>query len=222
LEKNKEFAETTQKFFKEEVKCYGVRSEIVRGIGRKYYKNVKLENKNNLFLLCEELFSSGYLEEFSIGATYLPKFISQFQLEDIKIFKKWIEKYVDNWAKCDTFCNHTVGSFIEKYPVKIKDLLNWAKSDNRWLKRASAVSLVIPAKKGLFQEEIFKISDILLVDKDDMVQKGYGWLLKELSRECQEKVLSYVIKNKDKMPRTSLRYAIELMPNELRHQAMKK
>lgn len=63
---------------------------------------------------------------------------------------------------------------------------------------------------------------MLLVDEDEMVQKGYGWLLKEESRKHQKEVFDYVLKNKSVMPRTALRYAIELMPKELKAAAMKK
>ena len=66
------------------------------------------------------------------------------------------------------------------------------------------------------------ISDFLLQDGDDMVQKGYGWLLKEESRKHTQAVFSYIQKNKRKMPRTALRYAIELMPKDLKMQAMRK
>jgi 3-methyladenine DNA glycosylase AlkD len=55
-----------------------------------------------------------------------------------------------------------------------------------------------------------------------MVQKGYGWLLKEASRKHQKEVFSYVLKNRKKMPRTALRHAIELMPKELKAEAMKR
>jgi 3-methyladenine DNA glycosylase AlkD len=61
-----------------------------------------------------------------------------------------------------------------------------------------------------------------LKDKDDMVQKGYGWLLKEASRTHEREVFDYVMKHKAKMPRTALRYAIEKMPEKLRSKAMKK
>jgi 3-methyladenine DNA glycosylase AlkD len=63
---------------------------------------------------------------------------------------------------------------------------------------------------------------MLLVDEDEMVQKGYGWLLKEESRKHQKEVFDYVLKNKSVMPRIALRYAIELRPKELKAEAMKK
>jgi 3-methyladenine DNA glycosylase AlkD len=125
-------------------------------------------------------------------------------------------------AKCDGFCNHTIGNFIEKYPDTIKEIKSWAGSKNRWLKRASAVSFIVPAKEGKYLDDAFEIANLLLKDPDDMVQKGYGWLLKEESRKHQKEVLDYVVQNKSVMPRTALRYAIELMPQTLKAKAMKR
>jgi len=90
------------------------------------------------------------------------------------------------------------------------------------MKRASAVSLIIPARNGRHLKDIFEIADILLLDKDDMVQKGYGLMLKEASHNHQKEVFDYVVAHKDVMPRTALRYAIEKMPDVLRKEAMKK
>jgi 3-methyladenine DNA glycosylase AlkD len=96
----------------------------------------------------------------------------------------------------------------------------WAKSKNMWLRRASVVSLIIPARKGLFLEESFELSNILMKDEEDLVQKGYGWLLKVLSETHTKEVFNFVIKNKNEMTRTALRYAIEKMPQDLRQKAM--
>ena len=98
----------------------------------------------------------------------------------------------------------------------------WAESENRWLRRAAAVSLIVPAKKGEFLEEAFRIADILFEDTGDLVQKGYGWLLNEESRKHRDEVFAYVQTKKQSMPRTALRYAIELMPQEMRREAMRK
>ncbi len=71
-------------------------------------------------------------------------------------------------------------------------------------------------------QQAFEISDLLLADGDDLVQKGYGWLLKEESRKHPQAVFDYVVRNRAFMPRTALRYAIELMPKERKAQAMTK
>ena len=148
--------------------------------------------------------------------------INSMKLRILKYLKNWVNKYINNWATCDTFCNHTVGTIIEMYPVLLTGLKKWAKSDNRWVKRASAVSLIVPARKGKFLNDIFEIADILHSDKDDMVQKGYGWMLKSASQAHQKEVFEYVVSRKETMPRTSLRYAIEKMPKELKAIAMAK
>jgi 3-methyladenine DNA glycosylase AlkD len=108
------------------------------------------------------------------------------------------------------------------YPDYLPKLRTWARSRNRWMRRASAVSLVVPARRGEFLDEIFGIADILLLDRDDMVQKGYGWMLKEASKLHRQQVYAYVFRNRGVMPRTALRYAIELMPDSLRKRAMAK
>jgi 3-methyladenine DNA glycosylase AlkD len=108
------------------------------------------------------------------------------------------------------------------YPKFTTNLIDWSKSENRWKKRASAVSLIIPARKGLFLPEIFEIADTLLADPDDLVQKGYGWMLKAASEAHQTEVFDFVMSRKNVMPRTAFRYAIEKMPPERRAEAMKK
>jgi 3-methyladenine DNA glycosylase AlkD len=211
-----------QRFFKEEVKYYGVKTPTVGKIAAKFWPEIKNLSKEEIFKICEELYSSDYTEEAFIVAFWVPKLADKFEKVDLVLFKKWIEKYINNWAKCDGFCNHSIGIFIEKFPEAVGELKNWAKSENRWLKRAAAVSLIIPAKEGKFLADIFEIADQLLLDNDDMVQKGYGWMLKEAGRLHQKEVFDYVVKNKKVMPRTALRYAIELMPKELKTEAMKK
>jgi len=88
------------------------------------------------------------------------------------------------------------------------------------MRRASAVSLIVPARKAMFLQDIFDIAGILLRDTDDMVQKGYGWMLKVASQVHQKEVFDYVMMNRNVMPRTALRYAIEKMPAEMKKRAM--
>ncbi len=214
--------QTAQRFFKENIKVYGIKTATVEKIAKKYWPQVKLLGKQEIFNLCEQLYSSDYLEEAGVVADWLPRYLDKLEASDITTFKRWIECYINNWAKCDSFCNHTIGDLIEKCPEIVGEVKSWAKSQNRWLKRASAVSFIVPAKRGKFLADAFGICDVLLLDGDDMVQKGYGWLLKEESRLHQKEVFDYVVKRRKVMPRTALRYAIELMPKELKVEAMKK
>lgn len=212
----------SQHFFKEKIQFYGIKVPVVHKISKELFKSVKDKTKSKIFELCEILWQSGILEESFVACNWSYYMRKQYEPEDIKLFEKWIDKYVNNWASCDTFCNHSVGELLEQYPGQIHYLKKWATSNNRWMRRASAVSLIIPARKGKFLNDIFEIADILLMDNDDLVQKGYGWMLKATSKYYQKEVFDYVIKNKTIRPRTALRYAIEKMPKELRAEAMKK
>ncbi len=214
--------ESGKRFFKEDVLLYGVKTKLVQDIAKKYIKKLSSWNKEDIFTLCEMLWKSEYLEETFIACSFSYAQRKHFEEKDFSVFETWIEKYVHNWASCDTFCNHTVGTFIELYPTYINRLKTWTVSKNRWVKRASAVSLIIPAKKGLFLSDVFEICNTLLLDGDDMVQKGYGWLLKVTCNMHEHDVFEFILKHKHHMPRTALRYAIEKMPKELKSKAMEK
>jgi 3-methyladenine DNA glycosylase AlkD len=222
LNSDEKTKQSSQRFFKEDVKLYGLKSALTSKIGKDHYKKLADKTKTNIFSLCEELWQSAYMEESFIACNWSYNVCKDYQVADFKIFELWVNKYITNWASCDTFCNHTIGTFIEMHPAYLPKLKIWATSDNRWVKRAAAVSLIVPARKGLFLDEIFEIADTLHSDKDDMVQKGYGWMLKVASQKHQKEVFDYVMSKKNTMPRTSLRYAIEKMPDDLRKKAMEK
>jgi 3-methyladenine DNA glycosylase AlkD len=213
---------TSQRFFKEEILCYGIKTAMVTAIARKFWIDIKSREKQDIFRLCEELYQSGILEEAFIVSSWIPHLKRQFEPQDFAVFRHWIDTYITNWAACDGFCNHTMGEFIVKYPEYLDELKQWTHSKNRWMRRAAAVSLIVPAKQGKFLSDVLEIAELLLIDNDDMVQKGYGWLLKEASRWHQIEVFNFVMRNRKSMPRTALRYAIELMPEDLKAEAMKK
>ena len=210
------------RFFKESVDHYGVKSAVVRKIAKEYFALLRDKSKDTVFVLCEELWQSGFMEEVIVACEWSCRVKKEYVPTDFSVFEKWVSTYVSNWAACDTLCNHTVGDFVQIYPGFLENLKEWARSKNRWMRRAAAVSLIIPAWRGKFLKDIFEIADILLLDADDLVQKGYGWMLKAASQAHEQKVFEYVLGNKAVMPRTALRYAIEKMPAELKVRAMKR
>lgn len=209
-------------FFKEPVSFRGVKSVDINRISRQYFLKIRHEGKQNIFKACRELLETDYSEDAFIAFDWAYRLKDEYVPEDFIVFEDWLARYVNNWAKCDTLCNHTMGAFVEQYPQYIQYLKQWAKSENRWIKRASAVTLIIPARKGKFLKDIFEIAEILLLEKDDLVQKGYGWMLKAASESHQSEVFDYIIRHKKIMPRTALRYAIEKMPVDLKSKAMSK
>ncbi|MFA6877166.1 MAG: DNA alkylation repair protein [Parabacteroides sp.] len=203
-------------------RVYGVRMGEVNKIAKEGLKQIKHLPKQEIFELCEEFWQGGYLEESIVACVWAESLHKQYKPADFRIFEYWVYNYLNNWADCDTLCNHTIGNFVMMYTEYITELKKWTASDKRFVRRAAAVTLIIPARKGLFLNDIFEIADALLLDKDDLVQKGYGWLLKAAGESHQQEVFDYVVSKKKVMPRTAFRYALEKMPADLRAEAMKK
>lgn len=219
---SEEYRISGERFFKEDVKILGVKTALVGTISKSHFSRLEDKEKSSVFSLCEDLFQTGIMEESFVACNWSYNMRKQYKPLDFSVFEGWVNKYVSNWATCDTLCNHSVGTLIEMYPELLKDLMKWTKSGNRWVKRASAVSLILPARSGKFGDTIFEIAGSLMNDGEDMVQKGYGWMLKVFSQTHPDEVFRYVMKHRFVMPRTAFRYAIEKLPAEMKQEAMKR
>jgi len=211
-----------QKFFKEKLEHpVSIKTAILRKISNNCHKEIKDKSTPEILDICDELLKSGerYMRFFAFE--WAMKLKGQYRKSDFARFERWLEDYVDNWGACDHFCGIT-GQLLIQYPDLIPKIMKWAKSKNRWLRRAAAVSLIDPVSEGFMLDEVLKTADLLLTDDDDMVRKGYGWMLKEAFNRFPDEVFEYVIKNKNEMPRTALRYAIEKYPAARRKEAMRR
>lgn len=212
---------SARRFFKEPVRLRGVKTSVVNRIARESFKLLRQRGKQEIFDLCEALWQSGYLEEAVIAAHWSYALRKRYEPHDfVAVFERWVHLYVSNWAACDTLCNHTLGAFLDMFPRQVDILKTWARSANLWVRRASAVSLIVPARRGRFLPQVLDLADILLEDGEDLVRKGYGWMLKAASEAHPQEVFAFVCAHRETMPRTALRYAIEKMPPEMRAQAM--
>lgn len=214
------YVKDSSKFFK------GGKGELVlsvtiqRELASKYFRKVKKLSKNQLLNYCEALLETGSRTLLVIAFDWAYRIRKQYEPDDFKTFESWVTRYVDDWAKCDDLSTHALGYFLWTYPEYLDRIYQWTKSENMWLRRAAAVSLVLPARNNELLDAVFRVADLLLTDSEDLVQKGYGWMLKVASKHQQKAVFDYVMKNKAKMPRTALRYAIEKMPRDLKKRAM--
>jgi 3-methyladenine DNA glycosylase AlkD len=227
LQKNsdlKEKAKRTswEKPYQENPQIYGVPTPFVRRLSAIFFREVRKKSKREVFESCESLLASGYAEERTIAFDWAFRLQKALEESDYSRLERWLMKHVPSWGACDDLCTHALGVFIFQFPQYIVELKKWAKSSNRWVRRASAVALIYSARRGHNLESVFQIANILLHDPDIMVQKGYGWMLKEASKTIPEQVFNYVQKTKRTMPRIALRYAIEKLPADKRKKAMEK
>ncbi|OGY31507.1 MAG: hypothetical protein A3C02_00800 [Candidatus Andersenbacteria bacterium RIFCSPHIGHO2_02_FULL_45_11] len=224
------YKKSQQRFFKEGIELYGVRIPIVRKIASKFFRKIERSPavdashhfRVTIFALCEELLKTNMQEDSVIVYDFAYRMRTEFEPKDFVVFDRWVKNYVNNWAKCDDLCTGALGELLATYPQLIQKTVPWRKSKNRWVRRASAVALIVPIKRSNTLPDVFAAADALMADEDDLVRKGYGWLLKEASNIYPNEVFAYVMKNKAKMSRVALRYAIEKMPKDWKRQAMAK
>ena len=140
---------STARFFREEIKCHGIRSAPVRKYGTMIAKETSGQSKEKVFELCELLWRGGYLEETFIACHLTESRAKEFEKADIGLFQYWVGSWVTNWASCDTFCNHSVAMLLISTPKISASSKEWVTSPNRWLRRGAAVSWSSPPVVGV-------------------------------------------------------------------------
>ncbi len=134
----------------------------------------------------------------------------QFYLKNTKNFY--------NWDLVDVTCDKILGKFLLDKNKKI--LYELARSTNLWEKRIAIVSTFEFIRNNDFGDTL-KISQILLNDKHDLIHKAIGWMLREVGKRNKEVLLDFLKTNYKKLPRTTLRYAIEKFSEEKRKEMLK-
>jgi 3-methyladenine DNA glycosylase AlkD len=196
-------------FFVEPVDPWGVRSGDLRSVEQMVYRELKRMPAADRNRYCTELWRRGKLEEGALVCHVYRKFASECGSCEFKLFESWIDRYVRNWAHCDGVSSWLLAASIENEPALKEQLPDWTKSHNRWKRRAAAVALLQEARKGRHIEDIFRVARLLVHDRDVMVQKGVGWLLKEAYPKRPEAVTAFL---EEMLPqRLVVRYAAEKM-----------
>jgi 3-methyladenine DNA glycosylase AlkD len=211
-----------QRFFKEKLDHpIGIRTPVLRKVSNKVFKSLKGYGKNEILDICDELLATGRRYTRFVAFEWAGKCERQYAKRDFTRFERWLKRYVDNWGACDHLCG-ILGRLIAEFPELSTRRKKWTHSKNLWLRRAAAVALIEPVRRGLLLDDVFETAEILLLDKEDLVQKGYGWMLKVTSDYCFEDAYEFVMTHKHDMPRTAFRYAIEKWPPARRREAMKR
>ncbi|OGF21825.1 hypothetical protein A2Y83_02215 [Candidatus Falkowbacteria bacterium RBG_13_39_14] len=212
IAKTEKEREKVKAVFGSETKLLALKVPETRKIAESFAKELKREKDFSAALkVADELYKSGVFEEATVAESILKEFINYFNDEIFDKFDEWID-YAKNWANIDMLCGWLIAPIILKDESKIKIIFQWTKSKNRWRRRAAAVSLVKPVRKGEYLEQVFLVAENLIQDKDDMVQKGVGWLLKEAGGRFPDETIKFLMKWQPKMSRLVLRLACEKLP----------
>jgi 3-methyladenine DNA glycosylase AlkD len=207
-----EHAAGVQWFFKEEIKSHGWYTADLRRAVRRCRKEI-LREHDFYFLVqvADQLFSGVVLEEKVAGIFLLENLTAECGDAEFKLFESWLDR-IGSWADHDGLVHYLIGPMVAAKAGRTKSVFRWAKSPDRWHRRAACVALIAGARAKRFFPEIVKLSDSLLGDKDDMVQKGLGWLLRETAKFDAKRTVPYLMKIRGRAPRLVLRTACETLP----------
>lgn len=148
------------------------------------------------------------------------KFEHGNDLEQKNIFNLYLANTnrINNWDLVDLSCHEIIGAYLRDKNKAI--LYKLAKSALLWERRIAMVSCYAFIRKGE-NKTVFDIAKILLKDKEDLIHKAIGWMLRETGKYCSEKeLLQFIELNYSHLPRTALRYAIEKFSKEKRKQIL--
>ncbi len=209
-----EHAKGVQWFFKDEIKSHGWYTADLRRFARKESRAVAARDGiETLLRVADQLFTGENLEEKVCAVLMLEQSVEKFGTKEFNLFEQWLSR-ISSWADHDALVHYLIGPLLAADRKRASRVFVWAKSRNRWHRRAAAVGLIRGARAHKFLPEILRVTEMLRSDQDDMVQKGLGWLLRELAKADPDEAVSCLVRTRDRIPRFVLRTACETLSPE--------
>ena len=217
---NKKIAEHSQRFFKTGKGQYGegdiflgIRVPVLRKIAKKF-RRISLAEVSKLL-------ESKFHEERLLSILMLVNLFKSGDEDDQElIYELYLDKtkFINNWDIVDISAGNIVGAFLfEKDKAPLYRLVF---SENLWERRIAIVATFYFIRNDEFDDTL-KIAEILFTDKEDLIHKAVGWMLREVGKRVIEIEEEFLEEHYLKMPRTMLRYAIERFPETRRKMYLK-
>ena len=212
---NEQIAEHSQRFFKTGKGEYG-EGDIFLGIRVPLLRKLVKKYRGISITEVRKLLHSKFHEERLLAVLMLVQlFKSGDKSVEKQVYDLYLEntEFINNWDLVDISASHIVGAHLhekDKAP-----LYNLVQSKNLWERRISIISTFYFIRQNEFDDTL-KLAKILLNDKEDLIHKAVGWMLREVGKREIEFEEEFLQEHYKIMPRTMLRYAIEKFPETSR------
>lgn len=210
----------SQRFFKTGPGEYGA-GDLFRGIRVPVLRS--LAKKYQLIPLpeAESLLRSAYHEDRLLALLLLVRlYAGGNEGTKAEIYRMYLDntRFINNWDLVDSSAEHIVGAFLgDKNRTPLYHL---AQSSSLWERRIAMMATFHFIKRGEFGETL-KLAEMLLVDREDLIHKAVGWMLREIGNRDLGVEEGFLQTHYRQMPQVMLRYAIEKFPAEKRAQYLK-
>lgn len=191
----------------------GIRTPQIRSIAKQHYQHITFDE-------IDKLINHAVHEIRYCGLIIL---VYQYQSNNQKaIFNYYLKNLhtVNNWDLVDCSTPHIIGDYLFNNQDKLSLLYDWIKSDNLWKRRIAIVATFAFTKQDEFTPTL-SIGKLLLNDKEDLIHKALGWMLREVYKKDDKTCKTFLRENYAQLPRTTLRYAIERMQEDERQRYLK-
>jgi 3-methyladenine DNA glycosylase AlkD len=214
-------AASYQRFFKEPVVCLGVDNKSMKQIKQDLVERVRESwTIADAVAFCYAMVEDPHMEARGLGYQTVAQFIGGAPPELLADIKTWLEHYCENWGLVDNLGPSVLAPFLELHPDLIPEVVSWTESPCRWLRRGATVAFVPLVKNPEHLAAAYEIATRLFEDREDLMHKAVGWLLREAGKTDTERLRVFLLEHGPKIPRTSVRYSIERFPKEERKQLL--
>ena len=205
-----------ERYFKEQITSQGWRTADLRRLARQRSRALHKEHGLDFVVsVADRLFTGRVLEEKIFAVLLLENLTPRFDERHFALLESWLDR-ISTWADHDGLVHSLIAPMIQAEPTRARKVFAWAKSPDAWHRRAACVALIQGTRRKMFFPQITRLSDLLLKDEDDMVQKGLGWLLRETAKADPKRTVAYLMKIRRRAPRLVLRTAAETLPQKTR------
>ncbi len=207
-------ARAVQRYFSDAIVALGVGVPAVRGVVRERMKPLKgVWTPADVIRCCDLLLREPEMEVRMAGVLVLASFKKALAPGLTDHAYPWLRQRLDNWALVDLFSGAVMSPLLERYPAvgaaPASPLQAWSRDACLWVRRAALVTLVPFARRGQLLDLVYRLADEHLADREPLMHKALGWLLREAGRTDAERLRAYLLRHGPAVPRTALRYAIE-------------
>jgi 3-methyladenine DNA glycosylase AlkD len=211
---NRDIAVHSQRFFKtgkgqygEGDRFLGIRVPAIRKCVREY----RTRSLEDILELLRSPFHEARLLALLILVAKFSAANRSSSVDQEAVYRSYLNhtKYINNWDLVDCSAEHIVGAYL--FSRDRKPIYRLARSKSMWERRIGIVSTFQFIKRRDFSDTL-AVVELLLNDKEDLIHKAAGWMLREVGKRDPDAEKSFLAKHYRQMPRTMLRYAIEKFP----------
>jgi 3-methyladenine DNA glycosylase AlkD len=195
----------------------------LRRLARSIHRANRVWSIDDAMQFADLLIRDRSLDAKAVGVEVVRRFRRDFSPRLLSTWHGWLAGgYSSNWATTDAICGYLVGPLLAAHPRLLPRMRRWARHRSLWVRRASAVSLVALARRGRSLGLAYAVARTLHRDREDLVEKAVGWLLREAGKTDRRRLERYLLQRGQTVPRTTLRYAIERMPSSTRSRILRR